>query len=194
MKTQTKFFSKIVSPISNLEDAKVKGNYTWIYDLMTPEHIQLNQAKLPAKEVFLVPVTETITSDEIVSYLAKQGMKPCENAPEYLLGLMVVTPESELPEELKRKDFVAANSASVFAVSDGSRCFLRVGRLDGYRELSLVGLDGSWDGVSGWVFLAESLESSPKTLEFSDTLTLESELKNAVDICKNAGYVVYKVM
>lgn len=135
------------------------------------------------KEIYLVPLDKTVSGiDGITSYLAEYGLKPCENAPQYLLGLMATMTNEELPNT---SWIVAADSASVFRDFGDGRCFLCVPRSGGERKLSLVYLGGDWSAGSAWVFLAESLD-------FSSIPLGSSELKEAIDLVKSKGYTVFK--
>ncbi len=175
-KSKTTLFSKKVSPISDIEEGKKSGQYAWIYSHITGETVRLKKVS-GEKTVYLVPLTETVADmDGITSYLNSYGLKPCVNAPQYLLGLMAAVSEEDLPASLERKDIVAAENeaASVFQDEHGHRGFLRAYRRDGRRLLRLVVLDGRWFAVDDWVFLAESLLSpGTESLGSSDSLPLE---------------------
>lgn len=178
MNTQTKYFSKIVSPICDIEVGKKEGNYTWMYDWLTTEHIPLAKVSVK-KEVYLVPLTETVEGTEsIQKYLKERRFKLCEHAPQYLLGLMKEVTQNELPNP---SWIVAAEdtAASVFQDDDGDRCFLLVRRSEGGRKLHLVSLGGYWGAGLGWVFLAEKLGDSDtsESLDTSETLTLDRAIQ-----------------
>lgn len=185
--TKSKLFSKTVSPICDITIGKEKGNYTYVYDHITPETVPLQSCQ-GEKKVYLVPLTETVEGIEgVTAYLKAFGLKPCQNAPQYLLGLMACTEQSELPN---LSWIVAAEdaAASVFRDDGDDRCFLLVFRSGGGRKLRLVLLDGRWDADRDWVFLAEDLGHPDKPLESSGSLPLD----RAIEVVKENGLVVYK--
>ncbi len=157
VKKRMKFPSWLVEPVTDIEDAKKRGHFTSCYDHITAKTVKLPKAQ-GKKRVFAVPFNKSIGEKAYVALLAEHGLKPCVNAPSYLMGLMVQVPESEMPAELKGKYIVAAEpdvASSVFRGLDGVRCFLCVDRLGGAsRELDLTRVGfGGWDGA--WAFLAE---------------------------------------
>ncbi len=154
-----------VKPINSVEEGIKLGNYTSTYDFITDKTVPLKEVT-EEKEISLVCFGRMIEENEYISLLKEQGLKPLENAPNYLLGLMEQFQEKDLPESLKNKDIVAANVSSVFADGHGRRCFLCVSRGDRYRRLDLTFV--GWQWIAFWVFLAEALE----------TETLSSSLKS----------------
>lgn len=149
-------FSAVVNPINTASEALAKGKYDGQYDWISDKNTPFPQAE-GAKRIYFVPVTETVKQGGEETYVRKFGLTLCKKAPCYLAGAMAEIPESELPESLQGKDFVAAenDTASVFLYGDGGRCFLCVSRREGGRGLHLVDLDGGWFADDGWVFLAE---------------------------------------
>lgn len=154
-KRRMKFHSWVVTPINNVDEGYKTGHYNEKYDHITTETIPVKQLE-GQKRVYLVPFNETIGENDYVVRLAEHGLKPCVDCPNYLLGLMKQVPESEMPEELGNKYFVAAepdNPSSVFFGKHGDRCFLGVRRDGSNRDLVVVGAENEWDDC--WAFLAE---------------------------------------
>lgn len=146
-----------VSPINTAEEAIKQGHYNDYYRLILNGTVEIEPAKGP-KNLHLVCFNRTVGETEYVELLRAEGKRPCQNAPQYLLGLMAQVPEDKMPAELRNKDLVAAepdNSSSVFTGKDGDRCFLCVYRLGGRRKLNLVRVDRRW--YDYWAFLAEDL-------------------------------------
>lgn len=190
---KTELFSKVVEPICDIEEGKKKGNYTWIYDWITPDHIPLEKVS-GKKKVYLVPLTETVEGTEGISaFLKKKGLKLCVNAPQYFLGLMA---KMKLEDQENYSWVVAAENeaSSVFADEGGDRCFLYADREGGRRGLSLVRLDGYCFADRGWVFLAEDLDDSETLRDASESVELSNldTLSLAIEEVKKAGYRIFK--
>src|SRR3989344_914895 len=102
-KRRMKFPSFMVDPINEVEAGLKAGHYTGHYSFITNETVKLAPAN-GKKRIFVVPFNRTIVEAEsITRLLAEHGLKPCVNAPNYLLGLMEAVPEVEMPEELCNK-------------------------------------------------------------------------------------------
>lgn len=148
-------FSAIITPCNNLSEAIKKGGYDGgVYDHITEQTVPLTPAE-GAKRVYFLPVKRNVDIGQEEAYVNEFGLTLCKNAPNYLLGAMVQLSEDKLPDSLKGKDLVAADS-SVFRDKNGDRCFLYAFRSAGWRSLGLVDL-GYWGWGIGnyWVFLAE---------------------------------------
>ena len=146
-----------ISPINTVEEGIAQGHYTGHYGFITDKTVPLQPVQ-GAKNLYLVCFNRTIGETEYVELLFAEGKQPCRQAPAYLLGLMAAVPEDKMPEELRNKDFVAAesdNKSSVFAGGHGHRCFLFVNQRGAYRRLDLIGVGGLWG--DSWAFLAEDL-------------------------------------
>ena len=146
-----------INPINTAEEGIAQGNYTDHYGFITDKTVPLQPVQ-GAKNLYLVCFNRTIGETECAELLRAEGKRPCQNAPQYLLGLMASVPEDKMPEELRNKHLVAAesdNKSSVFAGRSGDRCFLCVDRRDGGRGLRLTGVGGGWSGH--WAFLADDL-------------------------------------
>lgn len=166
-----------VKPINKISDIP-KGTFDWVCSFITDTTVPLKELT-EEKEITLLELHETIKSNELEGWIAKQG-NPIEQ--NYLLGLAVQYPEAFETG----KDYIS--TASVFSDEDGDRCFFSVLRRDVRRELDLVLVDDDWHADDDWVFLAEPLKSSPETLSPLDTETLEK----AIGICVMNGYTVTK--
>lgn len=174
-KNKTTLFTATISPINDLEKGKLKGDYDWVYDHITKDTVPLKKAT-GEKKLYFVPVTERVLEGKESQYLAAYGLKPVENAPNYLLGAMATLKEKDLPEELKFKDIVAVGNV-VFQFADGRRCFLDCRRRSGERFLFMVRLASGWGAGGGWFFLAEELTPSEvQTLSLSGSLSLEQRV------------------
>ena len=147
-----------INPINTAEEGIAQGHHTGHYGFITDKTVPLQPVQ-GAKNLYLVCFNRTIGETECAELLRAEGKRPCQNAPQYLLGLMASVPEDKMPEELRNKDIVAAeldNKASVFSDRFGGRCFLYVFRDGGgYRRLNLASVGGRWSG--SWAFLAEDL-------------------------------------
>lgn len=174
MKTKTKTYT--VTPINSIDE--VRKDYDWVYSGINNETAQL-EIETGIKEVQLIKYDTTMTTEQILADFKKRGLKPA--SPNALLGFA-----KEHFDVLEKYQWLVAPS-SVFQ-DDGRRCFLRVGRSDGERELVLIRVGGGWVAARDWVFLAESLGTASETLETSDTLPLNSAIK----IIKQAGYKIFK--
>lgn len=144
-----------VDPINDVEQGIREGNLTSHYDFITNETVKLVPAQ-GRKRVYVVPFNETVGQNDYAARLAEYGLKPCQNAPNYLLGLLKQVPEHEMPQELANKHIVAAEPktpSSVFQGRDGDQCFLYACRLGANRGLDLRDVSREWDGY--WAFLAE---------------------------------------
>lgn len=147
-----------VKPINNVEEGIKQGNYTSHYDYIIEKTVPLKEVT-EEKEITLVCFNRTIGETEYIELLKQEGLKPCEDAPNYLLGLMAQYKESDLLEEFKNKDIIAANVSSVFTDEFGHPCFLYVYRHGRDRGLVLARVGRGW--FDDCVFLAESLETQP---------------------------------
>ena len=146
-----------INPVSTVKEGIRVGHYDDHYSFMTNETVPLQPVQ-GAKNLHLVCFDRTIGETEYVELLRTEGKRPCQNAPQYLLGLMAAVPEDKMPEELRNKNLVAAepdNKSSAFAVRFGYRCFLCVFRRGGYRGLDLADVGRLWRG--DFAFLAEDL-------------------------------------
>lgn len=145
-----------ILPVNTVEEGIREGHYNDHYRFINNKTVALKPAQ-GAKNLHLVCFNRTIGETEYVELLKKEGKQPCQNAPQYLLGLMRQVPEDKMPQELYNKHLVAAESSSVFADAGGSRCFLYVFRIGSDRELCLMIVD--WDWGDDCAFLAEDLVS-----------------------------------
>lgn len=146
-----------INPINTAEEGIAQGHYTGHYGFITDKTVPLQPVQ-GAKNLYLVCFNRTIGETECAELLRAEGKRPCQNAPQYLLGLMASVPEDKMPAELRNKDIVAAesdNKSSVFAGGHVHRCFLFVNRRGAYRRLDLIGVGGLWG--DSWAFLAEDL-------------------------------------
>lgn len=147
-------YSWVVAPINDVVQGIRAGHYDSCY-----KHISRRTVPLPhvagEKRVYLVCVGREMHRGEYTECLAQLGLKPCENAPNYLLGLMREVPESQMPAALRGKRVVAAEDtpSSVFLSRHRSRCFLSVFRDNASRELSMASVEGR--GSEDWALLAE---------------------------------------
>jgi hypothetical protein len=104
------FPSWVVSPISYFHGVQfhVDSSIAFILSLVTSGEIVL--AKLArGKKVYVVSAKRILTGEEYVDYLAEFGLKPCEHAPNYLLGLMAKVHPSDMPDDLERVHIIAAD-------------------------------------------------------------------------------------
>jgi len=147
-----------ISPINTAEEATKQGHYDDYYRFISNETVKIEPAKVP-KNLHLVCFDRAIGETEYVELLRTEGKRPCQNAPQYLLGLMAAVPEDKMPKELRNKYLVAAepdNRSSAFTVECGCRCFLFVYRYGGDRKLCLAYVvSRRWN--DRWAFLAEDL-------------------------------------
>lgn len=158
MKTTTTVCSfPNISPICNIKDGLRRGQYASLYNHITGKTVPLTKLTVE-KKLHIVLFNRTIGDEEYIVLLRAEGKQPCQNAPQYLLGLMSVVPEDKMPPELQNIDFVAAeqcNASSVFEDHFDLRCFLGVVRYHPHRKLTMVRVNGVWR--SSWAFLAEDL-------------------------------------
>lgn len=146
-----------IHPINTVEEGIRQGHYNDYYRHITDQTVPLRPAA-GAKTLHLVCFNRIVGETEFVELLRAEGKRPCQDAPNYKLGLMAQVPEEQMPEVLRNKDIVAAepdNSSSVFTDEVGSRCFLYVLRYVADRGLSLTDVGRRWH--DGWAFLAEDL-------------------------------------
>ena len=146
-----------INPVSTVKEGIRVGHYDDHYSFITNETVPLQPVQ-GAKNLHLVCFDRTIGETEYVELLRTEGKRPCQNAPQYLLGLMAAVPEDKMPKELRNKYLVAAepdNRSSAFTVECGCRCFLYVRRDVGYRGLRLSFVGRVWYGYCA--FLAEDL-------------------------------------
>lgn len=146
-----------INPVCTAEEGIRVGHYDDHYSFITNETVPIQPVQ-GAKNLHLVCFNRTISGTEYVELLRAEGKRPCQNAPQYLLGLMAAVPENQMPVELRDKDLVAAepgNKSSAFTNKNGNRCFLCVIRNGGCRGLGLTSVGGEWSG--GWAFLVEDV-------------------------------------
>lgn len=146
-----------INPVNTAEEGIRVGHYDDCDPFITNETVPLQPVQ-GAKDLHLVSFNRIIGETESVELLRAEGKRPCQNAPQYLLGLMAAVPEERMPQELRNKKLLAAepdNKSSVFSDENGYRCFLCIFRDGGGRELSLAIVDGEWSGFCA--FLAEDL-------------------------------------
>ena|SRR3989344_3550548 len=159
-KSNTKFFSKIVSPINNIKIGMKKGKYTAISNYISKKTVPLAKAQ-GKKQVYLIPFNGiTIDTSEYYDYLKKLCFKFCKNAPNYLLGLMAETSEDELVKEIKQNQTIVAaedRRKSIFTNDEGDKSFLAVFESGNYRKLETQSLRYRSLAV-GVVLLAEKLK------------------------------------
>lgn len=157
MKTATIFSFPNISPICNIKEGLRLGQYARYYKHITRKTVPLTPVT-GAKNLHIVCFNRTICDEEYIALLRAEGKQPCQNAPQYLLGLMSVVQEDRMPSELQNIDLVAAeqcNDPSVFEDHFDLRCFLGVVRQHTHRELTMVRVNGAWR--ASWAFLAEDL-------------------------------------
>lgn len=126
--------------------------------------------KLPkavgTKKVYLMSFKK-LNMRRMTEVMKEYGKKPCENAPNYLLGLLQQVPASEMPAEFENKNIVAGGVQHIFKkwrAGQNYNCLLcafskndsanRDGNPDN-RCLYLVLAGIEWG--SKWLMLAEDL-------------------------------------
>ena len=153
-----RFPNFLVPPINNIKEGLKVGSYNGYYEYFDADKINLRQISTVQKKVSLVPLNRLSNEDEYLTFLKKHWLKPCFNAPNYLLGLMSQFHDDEIPSCLLGKNFVAAepdNCSSIFKSKEGKDSFLCVIRNKGNRKLSMTNATGGW--LNCWAFLAESI-------------------------------------
>jgi hypothetical protein len=135
-----------ISPISTVSEGIRLGRYIDHYRFITDKTVPL-QSVTRAKNLHIVCFNRTIGEPEYVELLRAEDLRPCQDAPQYLLGLMAAVSQERMPGELRIKNLVAAepdNESSFFADGFGGRCFLGVDWCVGGYSLCLVRV-GKWD-------------------------------------------------
>ncbi|MDO8483260.1 MAG: hypothetical protein Q7S86_05610 [bacterium] len=152
-----RYYSFLVSPVSNLDDALKNGHFNGCSFSVSAERVKL-RATDGRKKVCVIPLTRKLEPDKILNHLASVGLKPCADAPNFLGGLMAAVQEADMPQELRDIQIVAAepeNPSSIFLNERGQKCFLCVHRHVLYRIPGLVGVEGDWS--TRWALLGEKL-------------------------------------
>lgn len=168
-------FSIVVEPIDNITKAIKDGKYTYVCPSIVEKNVKL-QKVMGSKRIYFVPMNEHqyFSFRDVEKYLSKLDLILCEDAPNYLLGAMIILSKDKIPVSLKNKQFVALelNKSSIFTVANDSNNYLLrvdmryVGTNHDRCELLFVQFnpielnDECWpDGYESmsykWVFLAE---------------------------------------
>lgn len=188
-KTTTKTYTII--PINSIEE--VRKDYDYVYSHITDSTVPLTP-ETGTKEVQIVKYDKTMTTEEIIADMKENDLQPA--SPNALLGFA-----KEHFEVLEKYQWLVAPS-SVFQDEGGGRCFLRVYRYGGRRELYLVRVGDRWGAGGDWMFLAEPLTSSTEILEpfvpsalIDETETeLESVAEHeAIQLLKSRGYKITRL-
>src|SRR3989338_1701538 len=98
--------SFLIHPINDVREGIKRGRYTDVYYFINPQTVPLPYAK-GEKRVHVGCFDTELKEDEYSLRLGKIGLKPCEYAPNYLLGLMAQVSEEEMPQELRGRYILA---------------------------------------------------------------------------------------
>ena len=103
------FTSFLVAPINDIEEGLKEGHYSGNPPFINKETVRLRPVE-GRKEIYIVPLRKRVRQDEYAAYLATKGLRPCVDGPNYLVGLMAQVPETAMPEVLRNRYVVAAES------------------------------------------------------------------------------------
>lgn len=138
-----------------------------------------------SKTIHVVSFERQVVGIDYVKLMRHLKMRPCRNAPAYLLGLTVTVSEDEMPAELDGKSIVAAepdNRRSAFnvvvgqgvlAVPRNAQGYLYLGRLPTHvnRYLDIVFINDNWP-------ICSNAESEKKIRWYANCAFLAEELSD----------------
>lgn len=133
----------IVEPINTIEEGIHKGFYTGYNQNIVPR-IKLPKINIP-KSICIIAFLESILVTDLEFRLRSLGLKPCKNAPNYLLGLMAQVPETSMSPTLFNLDIVAVEfqTYSIFSYYD-LPSFLCISRGIAHRSPGLLTVNSSF--------------------------------------------------
>lgn len=135
-----------VTPVNDLEAGIAGGRYYNIGVAFKERTVQLPVAPTNPKKVDIITPDSNLNGLDYLQLFRQLKKKPCDFAPNYLLGLMVFYQENQLPGEMLGLNIVASGPDNcVFYTKGGLPSFMYVNRIpQGLRKLNIVPIGGFW--------------------------------------------------
>lgn len=150
-------FSTVITPVNSLVLAIKEARYWSVSDFIT-EDLDLGPLG-QKKRVYFVPVVDVVEVGKEEEYLNSRGLTMCENAPQYLLGLMTQISDHDFDKTFGKKDIVAiGGEGSVFTHPNLNKFALYTSRGIQGKNLNVIALWGHWFSVGRWFFIAEKMK------------------------------------
>jgi hypothetical protein len=148
IKRRRVFPSWEVEPIRAIEVGIQSGHYVLDREYSRARRMKYSEPE-GRKRVFVIPGDPDGIEPNYEKFLKEYGFKPCENAPDYFMGLMATVRESDMPKELHNINIVAVEALNTIATFNnvlGRSCFLIAYRRDGER---IIGVVSPYEFVAG---------------------------------------------
>ncbi|MES3031369.1 MAG: hypothetical protein V4697_03060 [Patescibacteria group bacterium] len=158
--TATVYTFRNIQPVNSIKEALERGGFfgdTRAYDpFFVGGMITFPPCTRP-KDVSLLCLNWTTEELDVIPRLREHGKRPCDNAPNYFLGLMAAFSETRMPPQFKGKDIVAMGTSalSVFRYKNGAPCNISACRSGTGRVLNFVRAHGTFG--PNWALVVEDL-------------------------------------
>ncbi len=128
-------FKVVIDCTQTLKEMISAGKYDWVNSDITPEHFPITGKGISEEEVVLFHFDKTMTSEQVIAEMDKQGFKPASIEELLALG-------SSKPDLQKQFPIIALDS--VWRNPNGRRCVPCLYYDGSRRKLDLDWFDFSW--------------------------------------------------